>query len=50
MNEKSESTFKKDPNPVQPVKKPNEAGSFSIESHVKIFDPNTCEVYVEKRA
>jgi hypothetical protein len=35
---------------MQTVKKPNEAGSFSIESHIKIFDPATREVYVEKRA
>ena len=50
MNEQSESTLKKDQSLVQPIKKPNESGSFSIESHVKIFDPNTSEVYVEKRA
>ena len=50
MNEKSESTIKKGQIPVQPTKKPNESGSFSVESHVKIFDPNTKEVYVEKRA
>jgi len=36
--------------PWPKVNKPNEAGSFSVESHVKIFDPNTKEVYVEKRA
>ena len=36
--------------PRAKVSKPNEAGSFSVESHVKIFDPNTKEVYVEKRA
>ena len=32
------------------AKKPNENGSLSIESHVKIFDPNTKEIIVEKRA
>lgn len=37
--------------PLTPaVNKPNESGSFSVESHVKIFDPNTKQVYVEKRA
>ena len=50
MNEKFQSTLKKEQSPVQPVKKPNESGSFSIESHIKIFDPNTQEVIVEKRA
>lgn len=34
----------------KPVKKPNEAGVFSVEAHVKIYDPNTKEVLVEKRA
>jgi hypothetical protein len=50
MNEQSESALKKEQNIVQPNKTPNESGSFSIESHVRIFDPNTKEVYVEKRA
>jgi len=45
--------------PKQPVnvnseqtqpKRPNEQGSFSVEAHVRIFDPKTREVYVEKRA
>ena len=47
--------------PTQPVtansekkqsqpKRPNEQGSFSVEAHVRIFDPKTREVYVEKRA
>jgi hypothetical protein len=31
-------------------KRPNEQGSFSVEAHVRIFDPKTREVYVEKRA
>lgn len=31
-------------------KRPNESGVFSVEAHVKIFDPNTSEIYVEKRA
>jgi len=31
-------------------KQPNEAGSFSVAAHVKIFDPDTQEVFVEKRA
>jgi hypothetical protein len=30
--------------------RPNESASFSVEAHVKIFDPATKEVYVEKRA
>ena len=34
----------------QPAKKPNETGSISVEGFVRIFDPTTKEVYVEKRA
>jgi hypothetical protein len=37
--------------PAQPsAKKPNETGSISVEGFVKIFDPNTKEKFVEKRA
>jgi len=34
----------------QPTRKPNDTGSISVEGFVKIFDPNTKEVIVEKRA
>jgi len=33
-----------------PSAKPNEAGTFSVDGFIKIFDPNTNEVLVEKRA
>jgi hypothetical protein len=36
--------------PAPPVKKPNETGSISVEGHIRIFDPKTKEVLVEKRA
>jgi hypothetical protein len=36
--------------PVQPAKTPNETGSISVEGHVRIFDRETKEVLVEKRA
>ena len=36
---------------VTPVdKRPNETGSISVEGFVRIFDPNTKEKFVEKRA
>lgn len=35
--------------PPQP-KKPNDTGSISVEGFVRIFDPNTKEKFVEKRA
>jgi hypothetical protein len=31
-------------------KKPNDTGSISVEGFVKIFDPSTKQVFVEKRA
>jgi len=33
----------------QPVAKPNEQGSVSVQGHIKIFDPKTQEVFVNKR-
>ena len=36
--------------PAVPAKKPNETGSISVEGHIRIFDPKTKEVIVEKRA
>lgn len=32
-----------------PVTKPNEQGSVSIQGHIKIFDPQTKEVFIDKR-
>jgi hypothetical protein len=31
-------------------KKTNEAGAVSVEGYVKIFDPNTEEVFINKRS
>lgn len=44
--QKSDNTDKKENQP----KKPNEVGGVYFSSHVKIFDPNTKEVIVQKRA
>lgn len=38
------------PVPGTPGRKPNEAAAFHLEAHVKIFDPETKEIFVEKRA
>jgi len=36
--------------PVQKEpKKPNEVSGVHISGHIKIFDPNTKEVYIDKR-
>ena len=42
----------KQPNPaVNPVgKRPNETGSVSVQGFVRIFDPATKQVFVEKQA
>lgn len=32
-----------------PITKPNEQGSVSIQGHIKIFDPQTKEIFVNKR-
>ena len=36
--------------PKPAPKRPNETGSISVEGHVRIFDPTTKEIFVEKRA
>lgn len=33
----------------QPASRPNETGGFHFEGHIKIFDPETKEVYIDKR-
>jgi len=40
------------PSPVATpaIKRPNETGAISVEGFVKIFDPATRQVFVEKRA
>jgi hypothetical protein len=47
-----QNTISVTPIPVQTPapKKPNDTGSISVEGHVRIFDPKTKEVFVEKRA
>jgi hypothetical protein len=49
----SENFTPKQINTVAPVvagKKPNETGSISVQGFIKIFDPGTKQVFVEKRA
>lgn len=36
--------------PQPQPKRPNETGSINVEGFVRIFDPNTKEKFVEKRA
>ena len=42
------SNLPKDNKPTQ-ASKPNETGSVNVQGHIKIFDPNTKEVFVNKR-
>jgi len=41
---------KKELEQQQEQKKPNENSGILVSSHIKIFDPNTKEVLVQKRA
>jgi len=38
------------PKKQQNERKPNDSGSIRVEGHVRIFDPNTKQTHVEKRA
>jgi hypothetical protein len=47
----TQNNTQKQPILQQPApKKPNDTGSISVEGFVRIFDPETKEVFVEKRA
>jgi hypothetical protein len=50
MNDNIKNAPQTEQTPKTPVKRPDESGSVYIEAHVKIFDPNTQDVLVEKRA
>jgi hypothetical protein len=48
MEDKNMSNLPKDSNPAT-QSKPNEAGTVSIQGHIKIYDPETKEVFIDKR-
>jgi hypothetical protein len=51
MSHTNDQTPQKQVTEQQPKpKRPNETGSISVEGFVRIFDPNTKEKFVEKRA
>jgi hypothetical protein len=50
MDEKIDQNKQPQPEPKQAPRRPNETGTLQIDGFVKIFDPNTKEVFVEKRA
>lgn len=39
----------KQPEQTQPVRQPDETGGIYVQGHIKIFDPTTQEVFVDKR-
>ena len=45
-----EKTTQKPPVSKPAPKKPNETGTINVEGFVRIFDPKSKEVFVEKRA
>jgi len=47
-NEKNKMTENMQKNP-KTADKPNELGSIRVQGHIKIFDPETKEIYVDKR-
>jgi hypothetical protein len=48
----TENIMPNQPNPAAKAaaKRPNETGAMSVEGFIKIFDPTTKQVFVEKRA
>lgn len=50
MDEKIDQNKQPQPEQKQAPRRPNETGTLQIDGFVKIFDPNTKEVFVEKRA
>lgn len=45
INNNNESNIKEQKAP----RKPNEVSGIHVSGHIKIFDPNTKEVYIDKR-
>ncbi len=50
MKNETEKEPKLDQQPKKPQPKPNERAGFVVMGHVKIFDPETQQVFVETRA
>ena len=50
MDQKDQSKQTQEAQPQPKPRRPNDTGVLQIDGFVKIFDPNTKEVFVEKRA
>jgi hypothetical protein len=49
MTELEENKMPENQQNTKPESRPNETGGFHFEGHIKIFDPETKEVYIDKR-
>ena len=49
MTELEENKMPENQQNTKPDSRPNETGGFHFEGHIKIFDPETKEVYIDKR-
>ena len=49
MNENKSELTMQDNHKKPEEKQPDESGGFHVEGHIKIFDPSTKEVYIDKR-
>jgi hypothetical protein len=49
MTELEENKMPENQQNTKPESRPNETGGFHFEGHIKIFDPQTKEVYIDKR-
>jgi hypothetical protein len=49
MTELEENKMPENQQNTKPETRPNETGGFHFEGHIKIFDPETKEVYIDKR-
>jgi len=48
MEEPKDNKMTEDQQKIQPEAQPNEQGSLNIRGHIKIFDPETKEVFIDK--
>lgn len=49
-NTEQKQTTAPKPQVQPPARKPNDAGTVVVQAHMKIFDPQTKQIYVEGRA
>lgn len=49
INKEPDMSIQETKNTQPPAKKPNENSGFHVEGHIKIFDPETKEVFIDKR-